>query len=51
MHRMLAAAAAAAADRGRVLTEFLTGLAADDEPRLLAALGERRITQDPRGTR
>jgi len=34
MHRLLAAAA----DRDRVLTEFLAGLAPDDEPLLLAAL-------------
>ncbi len=47
MHRLLTAAA----DRNRVLTEFLTGLAPDDEPRLLAALGERRIPQDPGATR
>jgi len=43
MHRLLAAAA----DRDRVLTEFLTGLTPDDQPRLLAALREPRTPQDP----
>ena len=47
MHRLLAAAA----DRDRALTEFLTGLAPDDEPRLLAALGERWVPGDPGATR
>jgi len=47
MHRLLAAAA----DRDRALTEFLTGLAPDDEPRLLTALREPRTTQDPEATR
>jgi len=46
MHRLLAAAA----DRDRVLTEFLTGLTPADEPRLLAALGDRRVPQDPGAT-